>query len=114
MAWSVIFHEEFDAELQALQEALQDELLRGAPGDFYGATTGGIWVAAGVDTCVLVHIQVDEKLENFIHGRSPRWLLTTRSPHVARRSRPRNLRRRRWPSRFYNATILSNPQCGAV
>jgi len=27
MPWSVIFHEEFDAEFQALDEALQDELL---------------------------------------------------------------------------------------
>jgi len=27
MPWSVIFHEEFDAEFQALEEALQDELL---------------------------------------------------------------------------------------
>jgi|SRR5439155_19586010 len=27
MSWSVIFHEEFDAEFQALEEALQDELL---------------------------------------------------------------------------------------
>ena len=27
MPWSVIFHEEFDAEFQALDEALQDEVL---------------------------------------------------------------------------------------
>ncbi len=27
MPWSVIFHKEFDAEFQALEEALQDELL---------------------------------------------------------------------------------------
>ena len=27
MPWSVIFHEEFDAESEALEEALQDELL---------------------------------------------------------------------------------------
>src|ERR1019366_4155521 len=44
---------------------------------------------------VLVHIQSNEKLDTLIHGRSPCWLLTTRSQHVARRSSPRNLRRRR-------------------
>lgn len=27
MPWSVIFHEEFDVEFQALDKALQDELL---------------------------------------------------------------------------------------
>jgi hypothetical protein len=27
MPWSVVFHEEFDAEFQALDEALQDKLL---------------------------------------------------------------------------------------
>jgi len=41
VSWSVIFHEEFDAEFQALEEALQDELLAHAKLlQEYGANLG--------------------------------------------------------------------------
>jgi hypothetical protein len=41
MPWSVIFHEEFDAEFQALDEPLQDELLAHAKLlQFYGPDLG--------------------------------------------------------------------------